>query len=183
MTARIAPLRTSDLDDDTRELLALVGDRGARSNVFRTLARHKSLLRRFIPYGGKLVNGTLPARTRELVVLRVAARAGCGYEWASHVDIALDAGVTVEEIRGLRDDPDLTRWTDLDRLVLRSVDALFDTSSLSDGTWTALARHLDETQLLELPLLVGHFVAVAYFLNAIRVENDGPADELRRLAG
>ena len=43
-------------------------------------------------------------------------------------------------------------------------------SMISDEVWSALAEHLDERQLLELPVLVGHYHMTAFLQNAIRFE-------------
>jgi alkylhydroperoxidase family enzyme len=49
--------------------------------------------------------------------------------------------------------------------------------TLSDQAWVALtAAGLTETELIELPLLVGHYEMLAMTLNALRVR----ADRFRR---
>ena len=40
---------------------------------------------------------------------------------------------------------------------------------VSDETWAQLATRLDEHQLVELLVLVGQFVATAYFQNSLRL--------------
>ena len=85
---------------------ALAADTGGAANIFRTLARHPGLLRRFLPWAGKLLaGGKLPADERELAILRVAVRCGSDYEWGQHVRIARDVGlddVTIAAVRATR---------------------------------------------------------------------------------
>jgi alkylhydroperoxidase family enzyme len=41
------------------------------NNIFSTLARHRDLFRAWLPFGGALLGGgVLPARERELLILR-----------------------------------------------------------------------------------------------------------------
>ena len=44
--------------------------------------------------------------------------------------------------------------------------------SISDATWNELASHYDERQLIELPMLVGHYHLVAYTLNSLGVQRE-----------
>ena len=42
-------------------------------------------------------------------------------------------------------------------------------SMISDATWSALAKRLDERQLIELPIIVGQYQTVAYYQNSLRL--------------
>jgi alkylhydroperoxidase family enzyme len=56
---------------------------------------------------------------------------------------------------------------------LRAVDELHETRTLSDETWAGLrAAGLSDTELIELPMLVGHYEMLAMTLNALRVTPD-----------
>ena len=39
---------------------------------------------------------------------------------------------------------------------------------ICDETWDLLASHLDARQLLELPIVIGHYVTTAYVQNSLR---------------
>ena len=53
----------------------------------------------FNTFNGHVLFGTtLTARQRELLVLRVASRRGADYEWAQHVVLGHDAGLSTDEI-------------------------------------------------------------------------------------
>src|SRR3954467_10343048 len=93
---RIPPLPPDERDARTEEVLAgLRGTATEDMNLFATLARHPRLLKRWSAFGGTLLlRGELPARERELVILRTAANTGAAYEWGHHVSIARRAGVT-----------------------------------------------------------------------------------------
>src|SRR5258708_27082748 len=102
-TPRLAPAATADLDGPAQELLAGANRPGsAATNIFATLVRHPGLFRRWLPFGGKLLAGKLPARDRELLILRVAWRCRSEDEWGQHVLIGTAPGLTKDEDRRLR---------------------------------------------------------------------------------
>ena len=170
---RIPPLAEDARNDETRELLAQVMQltTGA-SNIFATLVRHPGLFRHWLPFGGKLLVGKLPARERELLILRTAWNCRSEYEWGQHVVVGRAAGLTDDEIARVAAGPDAAGWSADDALLLRAADELHDASTLSDGTWAALAARYDERQLIEIPMLVGHYHMVAMTLNALGVERE-----------
>ncbi len=166
---RIAPLAPEDMDDRQRQLMEQVGLGGPTVNIFATLVRHPGLFRHWLPFGGKLLAGRLPARDRELLVLRTGWRCRSEYEWAQHVVVGRQAGLTDEEITRVTEGPDADGWDDGDRLLLVAADELHDDACITDATWTALAERYDEPQLVEVPMVVGHYHLVSFTLNSLGV--------------
>jgi alkylhydroperoxidase family enzyme len=176
---RVEPLGDDELDDQTRELLAGVGAlTGSASNIFSTLVRHPGLFRRWLPFGGKLLVGKLPARDREILILRTAWHTRAAYEWGQHVAIALAAGVTDTEIGRVPGGPDAGGWEQFDRALLTAADELHTDACVSDSTWAALAQRYDTQQLIEVPMLVGHYHMVAFALNSLGVQREGGVPDL-----
>jgi alkylhydroperoxidase family enzyme len=168
---RIPPLPVDERDDQARELLAQAGGPAAgATNIFATFVRHPGLFRKWLPFGGKLLAGRLPARDRELLILRTGWNCRAPYEWAQHVRIARAAGLSAEEIERVKAGPGAAGWSDLDALLVRAADELHDDACLSDATWAALAGHYDERQMIEVPMLVGHYHLVAFTLNSLGVQ-------------
>lgn len=173
---RIAPIDVTeaheahDLPDDLLEFLT--SDTGSM-NIFTTMANHPGLLRRYLPFGGKLLNGgSIDARQRELLILRTGWNARSEYEWGQHVRIGRQAGLTDAEIERITAGPDAEGWSATDRTLLTACDELCVDHVISDSTWAALADILDTRQLVELTLLVGHYVMIAGMLNSLRVQRD-----------
>ena len=81
-------------------------------------------------------------------------------------------GLTHDEIRRIQDGPDASGWDDWDATLLRAADELHDDSCLSDATWRALTTRYDERQLIEVPMLVGHYHMVAFALNSLGVQRE-----------
>jgi 4-carboxymuconolactone decarboxylase len=169
---RMPPRADKDLDEPTRELVGAALQPGAppAPNLVRTLAWYPGILRRWLPYGAKLLNGgQLPDRLREIIILRVAVHTRSDYEWSQHVLIGLDAGLTEDEIAALLPGGEWT-WSDLDAVVIRAVDELNADARISAATWDALAEVFTPEQLVELPMVTGAYTNLAYFLNSFHVE-------------
>lgn len=172
----MAPLPPDERDERAQELLAGVGlgrPDGEALNIFTTLVRHPRLFKRWMQFGGTLLmGGELPARDRELLILRTGWRTRSEYEWGQHVIIGKASGLTDEEIVRVTEGPDAPGWSTFDATLLRAADELHDDACISDATWAALCERYDEHQLIEVPMLVGQYHLVGFTLNSLGVERD-----------
>jgi alkylhydroperoxidase family enzyme len=168
---RIPPLPKDERDERTAELLrGLMG--GGEMNIFTTLARHPKLLKRWSAFGGTLLaGGDLPAREREIVILRTGANCRSDYEWGQHVRIGKDAGLTHDEITRIFDGPD-AGWSDEDRALIVAADELHHDSRISDETWAQLRARYSDKQLIELLMVVGQYHLVSFTLNSLGVQRE-----------
>lgn len=168
---RIPPLPTEQQDQQARELLDGVSAGSApASNIFSTLVRHPGLFRRWLPFGGKLLGGgKLPARDRELLILRTGSLCQAEYEWAQHREISKSIGISADEIERVRDGSGAAGWDPFEATLLRAAEELHTDCRISDDTWSKLAERYDEKQLIEVPMLVGHYHMVAFTLNSLGV--------------
>jgi 4-carboxymuconolactone decarboxylase len=169
-TPRIPPLDPGKGSDEAKELLAALDPTVGASNIFATLVRHPGLFRKWSPFGGKLLAGKLPARERELLILRTGWRCQAEYEWGQHVRVGLGAGLTAEEIERVKVGPDDPAWDAFDALLLRAADELHDDSCITDATWQALSDRYDERQMIEVPMVVGHYHLVSFTLNSLGIQ-------------
>ena len=175
--SRIAPLTEGELTDDQRALLATVAvDVNQAQHIFSTLARHPKLTKAWMRFGGRLLAGELPARDRELLVLRTGWRCQSVYEWGQHVAIGRRAGITEDEFVRIAAGPDAPGWSAWDALLLRAADELHDDACLCDATWAALAERYDEHQMIEVPMLVGQYHLVSFTLNSLGVQREEGVD-------
>jgi alkylhydroperoxidase family enzyme len=139
-------------------------------HIFTTLARAPGeLFRRWLGFGGALLDGTLPARLRELVILRTAYRFDGRYEWAQHITLAERAGVTRQELLALGGELGGTDWPPLERAALDAVDETADQGAVSDATWSVLAASLDDGERIELLMLIAHYLMLTTVLRSLRV--------------
>jgi alkylhydroperoxidase family enzyme len=177
---RIAPLRAGEMGEAAQTIAARISaaagspTSGEVPEIVATLLRHPGLYEKHVALGTELLgNGTLPARQRELAVLRTGWLCGAPYEWGEHVAIAKRAGLTTLEIERVTQGSDAPGWSDQDRAVLRAAEELHQDATISDATWSALETFLDERQLIELPYLIGNYTKVAYLQNALRLRLRG----------
>lgn len=141
--------------------------------LFKVLERHPELASRMRALGaGLLVHGRLGDADRELVIARVAARAGCAYEWGVHMaTYAETAGLTPRQVTlTATGGPDHPAWSGRQAALLRAVDELHDTAQVGDAAWSGLREHLDEPEVLELLVLAGWYRTIAYVANGARIE-------------
>jgi len=140
-------------------------------NLLGTFACYPELAKAYLTFNGHLLfASSLPARVREILVLRVAFLRKCEYEWAQHVRLGDIAGLTGEEIDRIVEGPERPEWDMFDRSLLRAVDELIEAARISDGTWAELAQHLDERQLMDLVFTVGAYEGLAMAIRSFGVE-------------
>ena len=177
---RIPPVSDDEIDDEIKELLAGAGPMtGPAANIFATLVRHPGLFRKWMPYGGKLLGGgKLPARDRELLILRTGWNCQSAYEWGQHVRIGLASDLSEDEIQRIPDGPEAAGWDAFDAVLLRAADELHTDACLTDKTWAALAERYDTKQMIEVPMLVGQYHMVAFALNSLGVQREAGVEDL-----
>jgi 4-carboxymuconolactone decarboxylase len=167
---RIPPLPNAEWDERLSQLLAAVpGGTAEPMHIFTTLAWQPELFRRWLGFGGALLAGRLPGRLRELVILRTAYRFDGRYEWAHHIGLGAQQGITRSETVALGGDLSAVEWDPLERAALAAVDETADAGSVTDPTWTALAEQLDNGDLVELLMLIAHYLMLSTVLRSLRV--------------
>jgi alkylhydroperoxidase family enzyme len=141
--------------------------------LFRTLTVHDDLSSRMRPLGaGILGHGRIEARERELIILRACARAGAEYEWGVHatafgVSVGLNGAEIAATASASADDP---VWSDADAQLIRAVDELHHTNTISDELWSELAERFSDDQLLEIIVAAGWYRLLSYVINAARID-------------
>ncbi|WP_292974723.1 carboxymuconolactone decarboxylase family protein [Mycobacterium sp.] len=170
---RLSPLPADQWDDAARQAVAVMLPEERRNpddagTLLSTLVRHPKLTRAYLKFSTYLLYGsTLPPRTRELVILRVAHRRQCSYEWTHHAEMGRETGLSDADIEAAR----AGRSHDaFDSALLRAVDELDENSTISDQTWAVLGERLDEQQRMDLVFTTGNYIALAMALNTFGVE-------------
>ena len=114
--SRIAPLADSELDPEMKETLAKNFNGRPVFNIFRTLARAPKAYKSFMRWGGYILSdhNSIAPREREIIILRTGYNWKSGYEWAQHVRIGKECGLTDLEIQHIKDGPLAPSWTPLE---------------------------------------------------------------------
>jgi alkylhydroperoxidase family enzyme len=173
----VAPLADEQIDPEIRERFG----KGPVLNIFRTLANHPALMKRWLVFGNHvLAKSTLPAREREIAILRIGWLCRAGYEWGQHVGIGKAAGLTDEEIARIAEGPDTPGWSSEDRALLRATDELHEDAFVSDATWAELSKNWNTQQLMDLVFTVGQYNLVSMALNTLGVQPEPGLPKLPR---
>ncbi len=163
---RIEPLTDEQLDPEFKERMG-----EPILNIFRTLSHHPKLLKRWLVFGNHvLAKSSLTPRDREIAILRVGWLCRAGYEWAQHVEIGKESGLSDEEIDRITKNPDTEGWTPAEAAILRATDELHEDSFISDDTWKTLSEHYSTQQLMDLVFAVGQYHTVSMALNTFGVQ-------------
>ena len=148
-------------------------DRPGSRNTLGAFAYHPALSRAFMTFLGHILMATtLSERQRELIVMRVATRRQSGYLWAQHVFMALDAGLSDDEISRIAYGPKAPFWLPIDAAILSAVDELIDDGAIEQATWDALSDSLTTEQLLDLIFTVGTYEITAWMMRSLDLEID-----------
>jgi len=117
-------------------------------------------------------NNSLPARLRELVILRVAVLNGAPYEFEAHVPHAQKAGVSDAAIASLRGGPEPRDVPDLaagEAEALAYTDAMTRAIEVPDAVFEPLRAHFPAQGLLDLTATIAAYNMVSRLLVALRV--------------
>ena len=184
-TPRVPPLAPADWPPTMREALGAIRPAEPRHpfpqtegrpkglNVLGTFAHHPTLAKAYNTFNGHILfTTTLELRERELLVLRVAAVRRSAYEWAQHVVLAADVGLTDDEVARIAEGPSADGWSPVDRALLQAVDDLLADARIGEAAWAVLYEAFATEQLLDAIFTVGAYDALAMALMSFDVPLD-----------
>ncbi len=172
--ARIEPAPQDNLTPDQAEVLGPMLKTGHVLNVFRTMAVAPKAARGFLAWGNYILSrrNDLPAREREIVILRIGYLCKSGYEWTQHKRIGLTSGLSEDEIARIKIGSGAPGWSAADTALLKASEELHHDHFVTDSTWTALRNHFTEKQCMDAVFTVGQYTQVSMFLNTFGVQLD-----------
>jgi 4-carboxymuconolactone decarboxylase len=167
-TPRLSPLEPAQRSEEQRELLVGIwGD--DVPNLFSTVARHPALYRSWFPFCLQLLTQSVfPPRERELLIIRTASLCGSAYELEHHRRLSAEVGLSDRDLAALTGGGSHD-WSPRERLLVAAADELHANHEISEPTWRGLSALLTTEQLVELPMLVGHYILLAGTLRSLGV--------------
>jgi 4-carboxymuconolactone decarboxylase len=145
---RIAMRDLSTMAAEDRTTVEKNAMNGQVFNIFKVLAHHPSLVKRWTPFAGHVLSKqTLPFRDRELLILRIGWLNQAEYEFAQHELIAKRGGVSDADIERLKQGPKAAGWSEHEAALLQVADDLYENSVVSDATWAVLSKKYSTEQL------------------------------------
>lgn len=179
--ARITPLEPSEWTPDVRQWLDRSGSGRPVAAVYRTYARDlpmdqpRTLVSEHIRQ-----TSTLPARVRELLIMRIGLLCRSEYEWAAHAPAGRRTGMTEADVQRIITGPD-GGGSPVDGALLRAVDELYQDDVVSDTTWKALSTSFDTKQMLDVLITIGGYRMVSMALNSLGVQLEPGAERFPTL--
>ncbi|WP_199434302.1 carboxymuconolactone decarboxylase family protein [Qaidamihabitans albus] len=150
--------------------LPIVDEAGHLTGPFNALMYVPALATQVQRLGVALrFEGTLPARTRELVICAVAAEVDSDYEWYAHRRMALEVGISSTELDGLRNGALLAGLSAAERSALRLAHALLRDHVVDDSVHAEVSADHGHEGLVEIAVLVGYYQLLAGVLAAADV--------------
>lgn len=117
-----------------------------------------------------LFRGSLDARLRELVIMRLGWQTGSVYEWTQHWKVAVELGVSEEDLLAVRDWRASDRFNEADRAVLAATDETLADGAISPGTWADLESQIgDASVLIELVAAIGNWRMISSVLRSLEI--------------
>jgi len=171
--ARLPYLTREDLPEADRDIWdKFVESRGTQpGHIHRLVANAPNLLRRFLGLADELRNGTkLDPKLRELALMTVGRLTKADYEFLHHWNISLRVGIRREQLEQLAEFEHAPVFNDQERAVMRYAAEVTANVTVSNATYEALRRFLDDRRILELTMNVAFYNAVARILVPLGVE-------------
>lgn len=163
----------ANLDEQPDPIRQWAARRG-NLNVFRLLANAPTAFSGWTQMVDELfASPTFDARTREVIILRVAHLQGSAYELGQHLPLARAAGLTEQQIETICGTGDLDNgFTTTERAALDAVTELCGTQRLSDESFAAAHAVFGDEALTELLMIVSCYYGLALVLNAADLDVD-----------
>jgi 4-carboxymuconolactone decarboxylase len=144
--------------------------------LFRTLYRNPEISSRMRALGAGILgpHSSLDPREREILIDRTCARCRCEYEWGVHVVAFGDeCGLSRAQLEETASETiDETVWSERERVLIKLVDELHETATLSDEIWEQLAAGWSSAQILEAIIITGWYHLISFVANAVCVEQE-----------
>jgi len=158
---------------DTMQLVQdIQRERASLPNLYRMLLNSPPVAQGWLNYLTAIRQKSgLPARLRELLILRVAVLNDADYEFAQHLPIALKAGCSQDQIDGVRTG-DFHALPDAERAAMAYCDEMTRNIRVHEATFAALARGYDGKAIVEITATIAAYNMVSRFLEALQVDHE-----------
>lgn len=162
------------LEQMTAKARELTLERG-NLNVYRALANSENTFTGWMVAGrAALTSPVLPARLRELIILRVAHLMDSPYEIAQHIPLARTVGVSAQEISVLSHGTfrESAGFDALELAVLRLTSELLTTRAVAPDVLDRVYQQLGAEATVEVLMIINRWSGLALMLNALDVDID-----------
>lgn len=144
-----------------------------RSQLLRAMANNREILElhtnAFLDLWREDLTG-LSGRETELVILTIGRTTGSKNEWNSHLQNAVNQGITEDELVALAN-WDLATLPANEAVLVRYVAAMCD-MAVTDDLHDELSEHYDDRTIVGIQVLTGYYMLCAVVIDAMLPEED-----------
>ena len=149
------------------ELVA--GPRGELVGPFIPLLRSPELMSRLQKVGEYIrYQNSLGHKLTEFTILMTSRRWTQGFEWDSHYDLAVKAGMEPEVLAAVREGRRPTGMSSDEEVVYDFCSELEQNQSVTDATYARAVKSFGEQGVIDLTGTVGYYTALGMILNVAR---------------
>jgi 4-carboxymuconolactone decarboxylase len=143
------------------------------SGPFNVMLRSPEVMTRARAMGDFLrYKSSLPPRLSEFVILMTARQWTQQYEWNTHYDIAIKAGVKVEVAKAIAEGRRPEGLTEDEQILYDFCSELQHNRSIADATYGRMLSKFGETGIIDTAGIVGYYSFLAIMLNTARTPPD-----------
>lgn len=153
-------------------LRAIRGLEAQFPTLYRVLGNAPAMFRGWVDFAWPLRSAARSERRlRELLIMRQAQISGARYEWAHHLPMALEAGVTPAQLAALPQWASASEFDPRERAILQLADEVANGPAASEATIAGLGdAGFEVDEVVELVLTASFYVCVARFLMSMNIE-------------
>jgi len=172
--ARVRLVEKEQASPEVKEIFQKIEDNGARIlNLYKVAAHSPKVFLNLVRLGNSVIGRMeLSPKLREIVILRVATLTDSKYEWAQHVPVALQVGVSQEQVDAISDWKNSPEFNDEECAVLQYTDEVTQNVKVTDHTFDRVKNLFNEQAIVELAITIGYYGMLARLLVPLQVEVD-----------
>lgn len=168
---RMPPIPADKMTEDQKKVVAalVAGPRGELVGPFIPLMRSPDLMDRYQKVGEYIrYKNSLGHKLTEFTILMTSRRWTQEFEWDSHYQLALKAGMKSEILEAIRDGRRPVGMADDEESVYEFCSELEQNQSVSDATYARVVKNFGEQGVIDLTGTVGYYTALAMIMNVSR---------------
>ena len=170
--ARLTRLTREDLGpEDQHRFDHIVELRGSAGGLYGLLLNSPGLADRVAATEAYIrFECGLPNTLKEVAILATAESIKSQYEFAAHARLSRQAGVPEGVIRAIAHGEDVPEASTEEQAAIRYARELVKDLKVSEGTFNAATELFGAQGVVDLTVLVGHYIFIGQFLAAFQVE-------------
>lgn len=147
-------------------------ERSGLPNLYRMLLNSPPVAQGWLAYLTAIRQQSgLPARLREMLILRVAVLNQADYEFEQHLPIAVQAGCSPAQLAGLKAG-DFAPLGAAERAAMAYCDEMTREIRVRDATFAAVRKAYDDKEIVDITATVAAYNMVSRFLEAIQIDHE-----------